>query len=245
MVDFHTHILPGIDDGAKTCEDSLQFLDSLKEMGMTHVVLSPHYYPAQESIKDFIARRDASCKVFAEGLKKSNKDYPKLHLACEVYLEPIVFNNEDLTPLTVDMSGNFMLTELLYEREFTTATEAMIRNLVYSYNIVPVLAHIDRYPFLMKEKNLYHLLEMGCVAQINVSALTNFFKRKKLFKYLEKGYIGVIGSDTHNKTYIENTKAGLAFLREDDIEYITDVSKGILKKVKKDSDDTQSVIVAE
>ncbi|MBE6648708.1 MAG: hypothetical protein E7614_04215 [Ruminococcaceae bacterium] len=245
MVDFHTHIIPAIDDGAKTAEDSIHLLKSLKDLGMTQVVLSPHYYPAQEKIQDFISRRDASCKILAEKLEKSNESFPKLHLASEVYLEPIIFNNEDLTPLTVDMSGKFMLTELLYEKEFTNSTEAMIRQLVYSYNLVPILAHIDRYPFLMKEKNLYHLLEMGCVAQINLSSLTNFFQRKKLFKYLEKGYIGVIGSDIHNKSYFENVKAGLSYLREDDIEYITDVSKGILKKVKKDSDDNYPEIVVD
>ena len=245
MVDFHTHILPAIDDGAKTAEDSVFLLKSLKDLGMTHVVLSSHYYPAQEKIQDFILRRDESCKIFANELSKTNESFPKLHLASEVYLEPIIFNNEDLTPLTVDMSGRFMLTELLYEKEFTNSTEAMVRQLVYSYNLVPILAHIDRYPFLMKERNLYHLLEMGCVAQINLSSLTNFFKRKKLFKYLEKGYIGVIGSDIHNKSYLENVKSGLSYLRPSDIDYVTDVSKGILKKVKKDSDDSYTEIVAE
>ncbi len=237
MVDFHTHLLPGIDDGAKNVEDSVSLLNSLSELGMKEIVLSPHYYPAQERISDFTMRRKQSCEIFAKVLSERNKPTPRLHVACEVYLEPILFNNEDLSPLTVDLGEKFMLTELLYEEDFTNTTESMLRQLVYSYNVVPILAHIDRYPFLMKEKILYNLLEMGCVAQINVSSLSNFFKRKKLLKYLEKGYIGVIGSDTHNKNYINETRIGLSHLRPKDIEYVTDVSKGILNKVKGDSDD--------
>jgi len=248
MIDFHTHILPSIDDGAKTVEDSLFLLDTVSKLGMSHVVLSPHYYPSQERISEFISRRNESCKTLAKALKANQENgmkFPQLHVASEVYLEPIIFNNNDLTPLTLDSKGGFMLTELIYEDELTHSTESMVRQLVYSYNIVPILAHIDRYPFLMKEKNLLRLLDMGCVAQMNVSSLLGFFQRKKLLKYIEKGYIGVIGTDIHNKTYIQRIKEGLSYLREDDLEYVTNVSRGILKKSKKDSSNESSDIVAD
>jgi tyrosine-protein phosphatase YwqE len=86
---------------------------------------------------------------------------------------------------------------------------------------------------------------MGCIAQINVSALTKFFTRKKLIKYLEKGYIGVIGSDIHNKSYIPDIKSGLSYMNNDDLEYITEISKGILKTVKKDSDFVEKDIIVD
>jgi protein-tyrosine phosphatase len=143
------------------------------------------------------------------------------------------------------MGGKFMLTELLYEDSLTTSTQTMLRQLIYSRNIVPILAHIDRYPFLMKEKNLYSLLEMGCVAQMNLSSMSDFFKRKKLTKYLEKGYIGVIGSDIHNKTQTERITSGLSYINSEDLDYINEVSHGILKKVKRDSDNAGSVIVVD
>lgn len=248
MIDFHTHILPNIDDGAKTVEDSLFLLDTVSKLSMSQVVLSPHYYPSQERISEFVSKRNESCKTLAKAIKtnqESGKKFPQLHVAAEVYLEPIIFNNNDLTPLTLDSKGKFMLTELIYEDELTHSTESMVRQLVYSYNIVPILAHIDRYPFLMKEKNLLHLLDMGCVAQINVSSLSGFLQRKKLLKYMEKGYIGVIGTDIHNKTYIPRIKEGFSHLREDDLEYVTNVSRGILKKSKKDSSNESRDIVAD
>ena len=248
MIDFHTHILPSIDDGAKTVENSLFLLDAVSKLGMSQVVLSPHYYPSQERISEFVSRRNESCRALAEAIKINRENgirFPQLHVAAEVYLEQIIFNNNDLTPLTLDSKGKFMLTELIYEDELTHSTESMVRQLVYSYNIVPILAHIDRYPFLMKEKNLLRLLDMGCVAQMNVSSLLGFFKRKKMLKYIEKGYIGVIGTDIHNKTYIPRIKEGFSYLREDDLEYITNISRGILKKSKKDSSNESSDIVAD
>ncbi len=238
-VDFHTHILPAIDDGAKTVEDSLRLINFVSSLNVSQIVLSPHYYPTQESVEEFIEKRNKSCQILADALAKKQqneeKKLPTFHLGCEVYLEPIIFNNEDLTPLTLNTSGNFMLTELFYESEFTHSTETMIRQLFYSYNIVPILAHIDRYPFLLKEKNLYKLLEMGCVAQINVSSLSNFFIRKKLIKYIEKGYIGAFGTDIHSTNNIQKMKKGISYLKPDHIEYITDVSTGILNKSKKES----------
>ncbi len=244
MIDFHSHILPGIDDGAKTVEDSLFLIDTMHSLGAAHIVLTPHFYPSQKSITSFVESRNAACKLLAEELQKKQIDVPKLHLGCEVYLEPIIFNYDDLTPLTIDLGGKFILTELLYDEELTNSTMSMLNKLVYSHNLIPILAHIDRYPFLMKEKTLVSLLDMGCIAQINVSALTKFFTRKKLIKYLEKGYIGVIGSDIHNKSYIPDIKSGLSYMNNDDLEYVTEISKGILKTVKKDSDSvTKDIIV--
>lgn len=250
MIDFHTHILPGIDDGAKTPENSLNLLNTISALGTSEVFLSPHFYPGDESLDSFVARRNEACKILASFLESVNPEseknkFPKLHVSSEVYLESILFNYDDLTPLTMDMGGKFMLTELLYEDNLTTSTQTMLRQLIYSRNIVPVLAHIDRYPFLMKEKNLYSLLEMGCVAQMNLSSMSDFFKRKKLTKYLEKGYIGVIGSDIHNTTQTDRITSGLSYICQEDLEYINEISHEILKKVKKDSDNADSVIVAD
>ncbi len=245
MIDFHTHILPEIDDGAKNSEASVSLLNFLSELGMNQVFLSSHFYPGDESLDSFVQRRNKSCKILASVLESTKIKVPKLHLSSEVYLEPIIFNYSDLSPLTLDMGGKFMLTELLYEDALTYSTETMLRQLIYSHNIVPILAHIDRYPFLMKEKNLYNLLEMGCVAQMNLSSLTDFFRRKKLLKYLEKGYIGVIGSDIHNINQKDRIKTGLSYIKDEDLEYIKEVSRGILNNVKRDSANAQSVITAD
>lgn len=243
MVDFHTHILPAIDDGAKTVEDSLFILESLSNAGISSVVLSPHYYPDKENISTFSINRADSFKKLSVAINESDIKVPKLHLATEVYLEPILMNNDDLTELTLDLKGEFMLTELLYEETLSSTSRSTLQQLIYSYNITPILAHIDRYPFLMKEKNLYDLLELGCVAQMNIYSLTDFWKRQKLLKYLKKGYIGVIGSDIHRKEQLSRVEDGLSKMSLDDIEYINDVSHGILKNKKKDSNGSQSEFI--
>lgn len=243
MIDFHTHILPFIDDGSKNIEESISMLKELSALGAERVLLSPHYYPDKERIETFSARRSKSCEQLALALKKESFSVPKLHVGAEVYLEPILLNNEDLSPLTIDMGGKFMVTELLYEPTVSATTESILRQLIYSYDIVPIIAHIDRYPHLMKEKNLYSLLEMGCVAQINVSSMENYFKRKKLLKYFKKGYIGVIGSDIHRPNQIDVLKKSLSYIPKESLNYMSEISKGILKNTKKDSDDSNEIVV--
>ncbi len=235
MIDFHTHILPEIDDGAKNVEESLSMLNSLSETGIKQVLLSPHYYPDKESIEEFTARRQVSCEKLASAVKSAKFSVPQLHVAAEVYLDPALMSCFDYTPLTVDSGGKFMLTELLYEPKMSLTSESMLRHLIYSYDIIPILAHIERYPFLLKEKNLYALLELGCVAQINVSSLLHCKIRKVLIKYLKKGYIGAIASDIHNVKQIKSVKQGLSKLSEESLKYITGVSRGIINNAKKDS----------
>ena len=59
--DFHTHILPGIDDGAKTPEESLKLINSLRVQGIKNIVLTSHYYSHKESMEDFLKRREEAC----------------------------------------------------------------------------------------------------------------------------------------------------------------------------------------
>ena len=57
MIDFHTHILPGLDDGAKTLDESIQLLKMEEEQGVDTIVLTPHYYHEREDLKSFLQRR--------------------------------------------------------------------------------------------------------------------------------------------------------------------------------------------
>lgn len=60
MIDFHSHILPGIDDGSASVEESLKLLEMLAEQGVKTVVATPHFYPDRTSVSDFLRRRDAA-----------------------------------------------------------------------------------------------------------------------------------------------------------------------------------------
>ncbi len=194
MTDFHTHILPDFDDGALSPAVSLEMLSLLKATGFNNVVLSSHYYSNACSVEDFTEARRKAFDTLLRAV--DNKDVPKLHLGAEVYLTSLLFNNEDLMPLTVDGKG-VMLTELPYDKKLSSATAENIEKLVFNCNITPVLAHIERYPYLLDAGLLAELFDMGCRAQVNIESFCGRHKRK-LKKLAGKGFVFTLGTDAHN-----------------------------------------------
>lgn len=195
MLDFHTHILPGMDDGAKSPEISAQMLQMLDSQGCEAVVLTPHFYPNDEPLSSFLRRRDrALTKLLNAPLNKSI-----LYLGAEVALSSLLFSNEDLRPAC--LSGtNLMLTELSYTNSLQEKTFQMLDRLIYDYGIQPVIAHLERYPDSHKSPaGIERLLKMGCLIQLNASAFYgSFLKTRWAYKLLDRGVVHFIGSDCHN-----------------------------------------------
>lgn len=106
LFDMHSHILPGIDDGAKTVEDSLELLSCLKNQGVTNVCLTPHFYTNEISLEDFIAER-------AEKFEKFKPHIPNgmnIVLGTEVYVTKYLFNNENIKGITTEIQTIFSLS---------------------------------------------------------------------------------------------------------------------------------------
>ncbi len=198
MTDFHSHILPGVDAGSRDAEQSVRMLEILKKCGFDDVVLSPHFYSHRESSEDFLARREQGKARLSSVL--SDK-LPRLYYGAEVYLSTLLFNCMDLKELTVD--GTHMLLELPYEKELTETTRKNVERLIYHRDICPVLAHIERYPFLMNEKELLNFLDMGCRVQMNMGVFSDKQLRRKLKKYINEGYVSTFGSDAHSDVELE------------------------------------------
>ncbi len=195
MTDFHTHILPDMDDGTKSTDEAVKILTALKICGFTDVVLSPHYYSNREDMYAFLQRREKCFALLKSALEGIS--VPKLHIGAEVYLSALLFNNVDLRELTLDGKGVYMLTELPYDHKLTGTTLANLERLAYVRGITPVLAHIERYPYLLDGKGLKPLLEMGCKVQVNYRAFTVPSYGRKLKKLIKHGYIDALGTDVH------------------------------------------------
>ncbi|MBQ9414171.1 MAG: hypothetical protein IJU16_03485, partial [Clostridia bacterium] len=197
-VDFHIHALPGVDDGARSPEMAIQMLQQLKAQQVEHAVLTPHYYSQREPLDHFLDRREEAC-VQLERAVMSPGSLPKLHLGCEVHLTDFLFNNRDLRPLCID-NGDVMLVELPFDIRRLDDVIDDVARLASDYLITPVLAHVERYPLLVRsEKALIRLLDIGCVLQMNVESFT-MRGRRKLIKWASKGYVGALGTDAHNMT---------------------------------------------
>lgn len=200
MLDIHTHILAGIDDGPSVIEDSRLMLQCLAEQNVSCIGLTPHYYHVEQSLEDFLVARDSAVnkiQSFADELDIL------LLPGSETYLTDDLLNERDIKPLCFNKT-RLLLTEMPFDSMFSKRELFLLERLIGNYGITPILAHIERYPPLLNsEKLILNLLEMGCLTQINLSSLSNrrHYTQKKLFHFLAEGYIHFIGTDCHNMDY--------------------------------------------
>ena len=193
MVDFHSHILPSIDDGSKTIEESMALLKLLVEQEVKTVVASSHFYADFESPESFLERRN---KAYNELSLCLSSDFPNILLGAEVRFYSGISRMKELSSLCVE--GTKLL---LLEMPFSRWTEYTVNELVElscSNEIKIVLAHIERYLHMQEFGLLERLREQGILVQVNASFFESMLSRRKAFKMLKNGYIDFIGSDCHN-----------------------------------------------
>lgn len=197
MIDFHSHILPGIDDGCKNIKESLSVLNIMKEQRIRRILATPHYYAMNENIEAFLKRRKESYESLMEALSKSNDDgYPEIQLGAEVYFFRGMSSVENLRELCIE-GTDYMLVELPF-REWDSSIFEELENLSIKCGVTPIIAHLNRY--LEFGNDMYDDYIMSYPIQINTEAFSSFFKARKWIKYLKKAYYVVLGSDAHNST---------------------------------------------
>lgn len=197
LVEVHSHILPGIDDGSPDVDTSLKMIDMLKKQGAQAIILTPHYYSDSISYEDFIAKRDNALELLKSSLPP---DSPKLIPAAEVYITKYLLNNSNLDKIKIG-NTDYALIEHSFSCDFSQDIYDRLLNLNYDYGVKPILAHIERYSAFMEDFDLLdEYIDMGCLAQVNISSFVDSPRhlKKKLFKLLQTGRIHLIGSDCHN-----------------------------------------------
>lgn len=192
MTDTHTHILPGIDDGAANLTESLRMLRMCRTQGVKTVVLTSHFYPERESADSFLARRAES---FAQLREAVPPDFPKLVLGAEVTWCVGLEHMEQLSELTMGQS-DYLLLEMPY-MAWTDEQLNGIWNLINDGRVVPVLAHLDRYLPMLDQHRLETILDMQIPLQLSTSAFRSFFRRRKALRLMDRGR-WMLGSDCHN-----------------------------------------------
>ncbi len=193
LVDFHSHVLPGIDDGAGTMEEARQLLLSQYAQGIEMVVATPHCLK-NTSISTFVERRDAA---LATVLEQIQEPIPHIVPAAEVAFYYGLSEQEELKRLCIS-GTNYILIEMPMEY-WNDWTYEELHKICVRHNVRPIIAHLDRYINTTKDLNrLDKLLALGVLVQVNAEALFHFSTRRLVKALWQRKGFNLIGSDCHN-----------------------------------------------
>ena len=207
--DMHSHILPGIDDGAPDVEASVELVKGLMELGVTHSIATPHvisdmYRNTPETIGKALAE-------LRSALEERGINY-KVDAAAEYMMDAAFFemikNNEPL--LTI--KDNIILTEFSFGSIPDNPKQMSFNIITAGYN--PILAHPERYAYFHNNYKAYHFLkELGFMLQVNLLSLGGHYGPgvEKAAKYIIKnGLATFVGTDMHHVRHLEGLKNGRA-----------------------------------
>ncbi len=195
MTDLHTHILPGIDDGAIDEGVSSEQMKSLLEQGVDKVVFTSHYYGRKRSPKQFLeARADALCRIkdlIPEGMET--------YLGAEVHFAAeMAASDESICSMAIG-DTRYILAELPFTTAWNKGLWRRLEDFISSTDYIPVIAHVERYDEARKKPALLsELVDMGCLLQVNTQAFLKKEDSAMAFALLEHGLVHCLGTDTHN-----------------------------------------------
>ncbi|MGE5572168.1 MAG: tyrosine-protein phosphatase [Bacteroidota bacterium] len=201
-VDVHTHILPGMDDGAQSIEDARAMARTAEESGTQVIVATPHvdFAGAKQARAAEIVRSSADAlqsALASWGL--SIRILPGMEIAIDPHLLDLLRNGE---ALTIGDTGKFILVELPFQ-QVPAYTESVVFSLS-SAGYIPVIAHPERCVEIEREPNLmYQLVRAGAIGQVNAGSLTGAFGRstRRVAEALLRYRLAhVIASDGHSPT---------------------------------------------
>lgn len=204
FVDIHSHILPGIDDGAKNINDSDYLLNSMKNMGFKKVITTPHtmknvWNNTSETIQN-------SRKIIETELAELHQTL-NLQAASEYFIDEHFVELFKTQPL-LTLKDNYVLVEMSYLNPPIPLHEYLFELQLAGYQ--PILAHPERYVYYHHNFNDYEKLKkMGCYFQVNLLSTVGYYGKDVAIaadKLLQADMINFAGSDIHHKQHIDSFK---------------------------------------
>lgn len=228
MIDIHSHVLPGIDDGSKNIEMSREMLDTSATMGVTLLAATPHFYADQMQIDTFLENREAAYTAIAPYAQAKGI---RLIKGAEVAFFRGIGRSEQITALQLE-GTNLLLLEMPF-RDWTKSDLKEVDQLI-DRGITPILAHIERFYGFQRDKGIVDaLMDRDVLVQINTDPLTHWSTRGKLLKLIRQERVHFLGSDCHNTTTRpQNLALGREVIRkklgEDTLRQLDEISASYL-----------------
>ena len=188
FVDIHSHILPGIDDGAKDVEDSLKLISKMKKIGISKIIGTPHIYPGVYN---------NSFETISKAFDKIDNTELDISFAAEYFIcEEMIKEIKKKSLLTI--KNKYVLVETNFMSLPKNFFDIIFKLRTNGYQ--PIIAHPERYTYLSLEQ-FFKLKKIGCEFQLNLFSTTGLYGRRVLDmanKLINKKVINFVGSDIHN-----------------------------------------------
>ena len=201
MIDFHSHILPNIDDGARSIEETFNLIKEAKKVGFEAIISTSHYM--ENYYETDVPEREVWVKAIYENLKTKDID-TKLYLGNEIYFSENIIELLEKRKASTINDTSYVLFELPLNAEPMNLYDVIYDML--QYKLVPVLAHPERYSFVQKDPDLiYDLIEKGVLMQANYGSIIGQYGEKAQIivrKFFENNMIHFLGSDVHRQNTI-------------------------------------------
>ena len=210
MIDFHIHILPGVDDGSKNSEMSIAMLHMEYEQGVDTIVATPHFYAHHASVHHFLEKRQKAYDRLQQAIAEDgSSSISKMQIipGAEVYYFSGMGSAAEIPKLCV-ADTNTILVEMPFE-QWTDAVYRDLKALIEKQHLQVVLVHIERYPEFQKSMSTWERIfsELPVTAQINTGSFlkkggifTRDKKRKFALNWIAAHPGTILGSDAHNIT---------------------------------------------
>ena len=192
MIDIHSHLVPGVDDGSQSLEESLALLKQAEEDGITELITTPHFMKNGE----YRVKASELVKRFNE-LKQAYQGSIKLHLGNELYIHPDLPELLEQGDILTLAESKTILVEFPFQ-SYKNEYDEILYELSLKYRII--IAHPDRYHYVQEDPNFcLRWLKEGYLLQSNQNSLFKKETKKVLFSMIEHGFISFIASDAHNE----------------------------------------------
>lgn len=196
MIDFHSHILPGIDDGSRSVEESIRMLQAEAEQGISKVIATPHFYAHHDSPERFLERRKEAEKRLREAMER-HENMPEIEIGAEIYYFSGISESDVLKLLTIGQKRCILLE--MPVSSWTPQMYKEIEAIRVKQGITPIIAHMDRYIAPFRTHGIpERLAELPVAVQVNASFFLRRSTASMAIRMLRRDQIHLLGSDCHN-----------------------------------------------
>ncbi|MBO4816596.1 MAG: capsular biosynthesis protein [Clostridia bacterium] len=201
MIDFHTHILPNIDDGSKSVEETFNLIKEAESVGFDSIISTSHYI--ENYYESPVEERKEWINALSGALQKENINV-NLYLGNEVYFSENIIKLLNENKIAKINNSKYMLFEFAMNVKPINVYDVIYEML--QNNIIPILAHPERYRFIHQDPSLiYELLDTGVLMQLNFASIIGWHGEKAEIlakKFLESNMISFLGTDVHKQNTI-------------------------------------------